>query len=49
MRALVTDFSAPKLVLTSLLGRVDKRLFFGPHSTFALKDLPDPELPAPDW
>jgi len=49
VRALVTDFSAPKLVLTSLLGRVDKRLFFGPHSTFALKDLPDPELPAPDW
>ena len=49
MRALVTDFSIPKLVATSLLGRVDKRLFFGPLSTFGLKDMPDPELPAPDW
>src|SRR5947208_13707004 len=38
-----------KLVLTTLLGRLDKRLYFGPHSTLALKELPDPALPAPDW
>ena len=49
MRALVADYSMSKLVLTTLLGRLDKRLYFGPHSTLALKELPDPALPAPDW
>jgi len=49
VRALVADYSMSKLVLTTLLGRLDKRLYFGPHSTLALKELPDPALPAPDW
>src|SRR5439155_1339751 len=34
---------------TSLLGRIDKRLFFGPFSPVTLRELPEPELPAADW
>jgi threonine dehydrogenase-like Zn-dependent dehydrogenase len=49
MRALVCDISVPRQVVSSLLGRLDKRFFFGPFSTTALKEIPDPELPAPDW
>jgi threonine dehydrogenase-like Zn-dependent dehydrogenase len=41
--------SIPRQVLTSLLGRIDRRLFFGPFSPAALKEIPDPELPAADW
>ncbi|HZP42776.1 MAG TPA: alcohol dehydrogenase catalytic domain-containing protein [Candidatus Binatia bacterium] len=49
MRALVCDVSVPRQILTSLLGRLDKRFFFGPFSTAALKEIPEPELPGPDW
>jgi threonine dehydrogenase-like Zn-dependent dehydrogenase len=49
MQALVCDVSVPRQVVTSLLGRLDRRFFFGPFSTAALRDIPDPELPAPDW
>ena len=38
MRALVTDFSIPKLVATSLLGRVDKWLYFVDTHRFVLDD-----------
>lgn len=49
MRALVCDVSIPRQVVSTLLGRLDKRFFLGPFSPAALKDIPDPELPAPDW
>jgi threonine dehydrogenase-like Zn-dependent dehydrogenase len=49
MRALVCDVSVPRQFVSSLLGRVDKRFFLGPFSPAALKEIPDPELPAPDW
>jgi threonine dehydrogenase-like Zn-dependent dehydrogenase len=49
MRALVCDVSVPRQVVTALLGRIDRRFFFGPFSTAALRELPDPELLAPDW
>jgi threonine dehydrogenase-like Zn-dependent dehydrogenase len=49
MRALVCDVSVPRQVVSSILGRIDKRFFFGPFSPAALKDIPDPELPADDW
>ena len=49
MRALVCDVSIPRQVVSALLGRLDKRFYFGPFSPAALKDIPDPELPAPDW
>jgi threonine dehydrogenase-like Zn-dependent dehydrogenase len=49
MQALVCDLSVPRQVVTSLLGRLDHRFYFGPFSPASLKDIPDPTLPAPDW
>ncbi len=49
MRALVCDVSVPRQIVSGLLGRLDARFFFGPFSPAALKDIPEPELPAPDW
>src|SRR5881398_2941302 len=49
MRALVCELSVPRQVVTSLLGRIDKRFFFGPFSPATLREPPEPELPAPDW
>src|SRR5439155_573111 len=49
MRALVCELSVPRQVVTSLLGRIDRRFFFGPFSPATLRELPEPELPAPDW
>lgn len=34
---------------TALLGRVSRRWYFWPLSTTQLRDIPDPEPPAPDW
>ncbi len=49
MRALVSDVSVLRQVVSSLLGRIDRRFFFGPFSPTALRDVPEPELPAADW
>jgi threonine dehydrogenase-like Zn-dependent dehydrogenase len=49
MRALVCDVSVPRQVFSAVLGRFDKRFFFGPFSPAALTEIPDPELPADDW
>jgi L-iditol 2-dehydrogenase len=49
MRALVCDVNVPRQVVSGLLGRLDKRFYFGPFSTANLRDIPDPDLPADDW
>ncbi len=49
MRALVFDLSVPRQVVSGLLGRIDRRFFFGPYSPAALREVPDPGLPADDW
>ena len=49
MRALVCDVSVPRQVVSAVLGRLDKRFFFDPFSPAALKEIPDPVLPADDW
>jgi threonine dehydrogenase-like Zn-dependent dehydrogenase len=49
VRALVCDVNVPRQVVSALLGRIDKRFFFGPFSPAALKEIPDPTLPADDW
>ena len=49
MRALVCDVNVPRQIVSSVLGRFDKRFFFGPFSSTQLCDIPDPELPADDW
>ena len=49
MRALVCNVSIPRQAFSGLLGRLDPRFYLGPFSPVALKDIPEPELPAPDW
>src|SRR4030095_15268373 len=49
MRALVGEWGAPRRGVSAVLGRFDKRFFFGPFSPAALTEIPDPELPADDW
>jgi len=49
MRALVCDASVPRQVVSSLLGRLDKRFFLGPFSTTTLKEIPEPPFPADGW
>src|SRR5262245_32219742 len=49
MRALVCDVSLPKQIISAVLGRLDKRFYFGPFSPAALREIPEPGLPAPDW
>ncbi|HEV7733820.1 MAG TPA: zinc-binding dehydrogenase [Candidatus Binatia bacterium] len=49
MRALVFDLSVPRQVVSGLLGRIDRRFFFGPYSPAALREVPDPGLPGDDW
>ena len=49
MRALVCDASVPRQVVSSLLGRLDKRFFLGPFSTTTLKEIPEPPFPAEGW
>jgi len=49
MRALVCDVSVPRQVVSALLGRIDRRFYFGPYSPTALRQVPDPALPGDDW
>jgi threonine dehydrogenase-like Zn-dependent dehydrogenase len=49
MRALVCDVSVPRQLVSSLLGRIDKRFYLGPFSPAGLREIPDPALPADDW
>jgi threonine dehydrogenase-like Zn-dependent dehydrogenase len=46
---MVLDVSAPRVLLTRMLGRISKGAYFGPTSPLRVVDLPDPPLPAPDW
>jgi threonine dehydrogenase-like Zn-dependent dehydrogenase len=46
---MVLDFSAPKMLLTQLMGRVSRRAYWGSTSPLRLVNLPDPRLPASDW
>jgi threonine dehydrogenase-like Zn-dependent dehydrogenase len=43
------DLSVPRIVLTRVLGRISREVYFAPTSPLHLADLPDPPLPAPDW
>ena len=49
MRALVYTNSAPRLAATWLLSRFTPRAFVGPLAPIALREVPDPTLPAADW
>jgi len=46
---MVLDVSAPRILLTRLLGRISIKAYFAPISPLRVVDLPDPLLPASDW
>jgi threonine dehydrogenase-like Zn-dependent dehydrogenase len=49
VRALVFDYSLPRLALTRALSALTPRAFVGPTAPVQLREIPDPELPADDW
>jgi threonine dehydrogenase-like Zn-dependent dehydrogenase len=50
MRALVYDLSIAKYLLAKAIGaKRAPRLFYGPGSCFALRDVPAPTRPTPEW
>ncbi|MBW1683045.1 MAG: alcohol dehydrogenase catalytic domain-containing protein [Deltaproteobacteria bacterium] len=50
MKALVFFVSVPQWLALQVLGRVQRRLFYsGPLATVRLVDIPEPELPSPEW
>lgn len=49
MKALVISKSVPRYLLTRVLSGRFPRLVLGPTSLLRLKDIPEPELPRPDW
>ena len=49
MQALVCNASVPRQIVSGLLGRLDKRFYFGPYAMIGLSEIPDPALPADDW
>jgi threonine dehydrogenase-like Zn-dependent dehydrogenase len=49
MRALLFENQLPRLIATKLLSLVTPRAFVGPLAPIALREVPDPELLAPDW
>jgi len=50
MKALQFSVSVPQYLALTLLGAVNKSLFYsGPLATVKLVDAPEPALPSPDW
>ena len=49
MKALVIYKSVPRYLITRVLSRRFPWLALGPTSLLRLKDVPEPELPRPDW
>jgi threonine dehydrogenase-like Zn-dependent dehydrogenase len=49
VRALLFENVLPRLIATKLLSLASPRAFVGPLAPIALREVPDPELPAPDW
>jgi threonine dehydrogenase-like Zn-dependent dehydrogenase len=49
MKALLFQYSLPKLAMTRIASAISPSGFFGPWSPMALIDMPEPKLPANDW
>ncbi|MCP4566984.1 MAG: alcohol dehydrogenase catalytic domain-containing protein, partial [FCB group bacterium] len=50
MKALVFSASIPQWLTLKALGPLNRRLFYsGPLATVKLVDMPEPELPSPQW
>lgn len=49
MKALLFQYSLPKLAATRIASMITPAGFFGPWSPMSLTDIPEPKLPADDW
>jgi threonine dehydrogenase-like Zn-dependent dehydrogenase len=49
MKALLFQYSLPKLAATRIFSSITPSGFFGPWSPMSLADIPEPKLPAGDW
>lgn len=49
MRAVTFAAPIPRYLATAAAGRVNPRLYVGPHACTRLGDSPSPALPGPDW
>ena len=49
MKGVTFNVSVPHFLLAKTAGRVTDSVFFGPLSGVKMSDLPEPELPGPDW
>jgi threonine dehydrogenase-like Zn-dependent dehydrogenase len=49
VQALVYEGSLARVALTRLLGGLTPRAYLGPTAPMQLREIPRPELPAPDW
>jgi threonine dehydrogenase-like Zn-dependent dehydrogenase len=49
LRALVIEAGFARLAATKLLALFTPRAYVGPFATIRLREIADPELPAPDW
>ena len=49
MKALVFEFSTPRMAMAKLLGVLSPRAYLGRFSGLQIQEVPEPELPADDW
>lgn len=49
MKAIVYDFSIPKYVASTALGRWFPSLYYGKLSALSMREVKEPELPGEDW
>jgi threonine dehydrogenase-like Zn-dependent dehydrogenase len=49
MRAVQFVISVPRYVLTLIAGRLYQSAFYGPLSLVQYREVPEPQLPGPDW
>jgi threonine dehydrogenase-like Zn-dependent dehydrogenase len=49
MKSIYFEVSVPKILATKLLGKVSDSVYFSPLSPVRYADVPDQELPGPNW
>jgi L-iditol 2-dehydrogenase len=49
MKALCFDVSVPRYLLTYTLGKIYPPIFWSPLAMLQYREVPEPELPGPDW
>ncbi|MCE5259627.1 MAG: zinc-binding dehydrogenase, partial [Chloroflexi bacterium] len=49
MQALQMTFSLPRYVLARLVGALNRQAYYGPLAMLRYREVPDPQLPGPEW